>query len=54
MTKQDLHQNDLSLQSCDFLAWRVIRDRRRYEDKQKKKVYLSRPRQRSEAHEIHE
>lgn len=53
MSKNDSHDNDLSLQSCDFLAWRVIRDRQRYEAKQKKKIYLARPRQRSENHEIH-
>lgn len=53
MTKQDSHYNDLSPMASDFLTWRVMRGKRRYEDKQKKQIVLSRPRQRSEAHEVH-
>ncbi|MBU0859459.1 MAG: hypothetical protein KJ667_05945 [Alphaproteobacteria bacterium] len=53
MTKQDSHHNDLSLASSDFLAWRVMRGKQRYQDKHKKQIVISRPRQRSEAHEVH-
>lgn len=53
MNKQDSQYNDLSLQSCDFLAWRVIRGKQRHQDKQKKQIVLARPRERSTAHDAH-
>lgn len=53
MTKQDSHQNDLSLQTSDFLTWRVNRARRRFQNQHKREIVQSRPRQRSDAHEVH-
>lgn len=53
MTKQDSHDTDLSMQSADMLIWRVMRARRRSENKHKREIVIARPRERNHAHDAH-